>query len=281
MGSYREAAREVSPLVPMLVTGTAGAVVGLVLRGWQPLHVPGLTRERLLASIAMVVAAAGAFSGGMVGFVTWGFDGFLRFALGGAIVGLVFTPSCLVVFEAARRSGRGRHGSLVAATDARTVLSTVLGGVAFAAATQVPAILTAQTSASIAPLLQVMLSLASCLAATGAIVVLQRRDRAARTALDAFVADAAWLDAVHAPEEGEPLPPAAVDLGMGAAHWSRSSDSNYRNSGRAEILVKGSIEEAAAAFDECAKRRHRSLLVAASGLTAVVVAIAIRISVYL
>jgi hypothetical protein len=41
------------------------------------------------------------------------------------------------------------------------------------------------------------------------------------------------------------------------------------------------MERAIAAFDECAQRRHHSLVVAAAGLTAVCVAFALRLSVFL
>lgn len=280
LGSFREAARDVSPIAPMLATAAVGAVVGILLRNWRRLHHPLLAREEVVLWVSMITALAGVVSGGIVGLVTWGADGIARFAAGGAVVGLVFAPSCLVVFDAARRAGRGRHGSLVAATDRRTVLSTVLGGIAFAGATQVPMILTANNSNELSPLLQVGLSVAATLGATMAIVVLQRRDSAARAALDTFEKDAAWLDRVdNATEQG--LPPAAVDLGIGADNWTRTTDANYRLSGKADVLVKGSIADAAAAFDECARRRHRSLIVAACGLTAVSVSFALRLAVFL
>jgi hypothetical protein len=278
LGSYREAAREVSPLTPMIATAAVGALVGVTLRGWRRLHSPTLAREAVILWVAVITGLAGAASGGVVGLVTWGIDGFARFAAGGAVVGLVFVPSCLVVFETARRAGRGRHGSLVAATDRRTVASTVLAGIAFAGATQVPAVLSANVSNELEPILQVALSIVVCLGATIAIVVLQRRDRAARAALEAFAKDAAWLDQVEADEA---LPPAAVDLGIGAEQWTRTSDTGYRSSGRADVLVKGSIVAATAAFDECARRRHRSLVVAACGLTAVSVSFALRVAVFL
>lgn len=278
LGSFREAAREVSPLTPMVATAAVGALVGVTLRRWQRLHSPMLAREAVILWVAIITGLAGAVSGGVVGLVTWGTDGFARFAAGGTVVGLVFVPSCLVVFDAAKRAGRGRHGSLVAATDRRTVASTVLAGIAFAGATQVPAVLSANVSNELAPLLQVGLSLVVCLGATVAIVVLQRRDRSARASLEAFAKDAAWLD--RAPD-GEGLPPAAVDLGIGAEQWTRTSDATYRVSGRTDILVKGSIVDATAAFDECARGRHRSLIVAACGLTAVSVSLALRLSVFL
>jgi hypothetical protein len=283
LGSFRDAARDVSPLAPMLVTAGVGALVGVTLRSWHRLHSPLLAREAVILWVAIITGLAGAVSGGVVGLLTWGVDGFARFAVGGAAVGLVFVPSCLVVFDAARRAGRGRHGSLVAATDRRTVLSTVLAGIAFAGATQVPAVLSANVSNDLEPLLQVGLSLVVCLGATVAILVLQRRDRGARASLEAVAKDAAWLDRAPDGDADDDLAVAAgaVDLGMGAEQWTRTTDANYRLSGRPDVLVKGSIELATAAFEECARRRHRSLLVAACGLTAVSVSFALRISVFL
>jgi hypothetical protein len=278
LGSYREAAREVPPLVPLVVTAGAGAAVGVALRRWQRLQDPQLAREAVVLWLAILMAAAGCASGGAIGLVMWGLDGVLRFALGGAAVALVFTPSCLVVFEAARRAGRGRFGSLVAATDARTVKSTVLAGVAFAAAIQVPAILSAQTSSALPPLVQIGLSLVTCLAATMGIVVLQGRDRAARLTLDGFARDTSLAEAES---ESDAAESAVLDLGLGAQHWTRQAAAHYRNSARGDVLVKGSIADATAAFDECARRRHRSLIVAACGLTAVTVSFGLRLSVFL
>lgn len=281
LGSFRDAARDVSPLAPMIVTTAIGAFVGVTLGRWRRLHSPLLAREAVILWVAIITACAGAVSGGVVGLLTWGIDGFARFAAGGAVVGLVFVPSCIVVFEAAKRAARGRHGSLVAATDRRTVLSTVLAGIAFAGATPVPAVLSLNVSNDLEPLLQVGLSVVVCLAATAGIVVLQRRDRSARAALEAFAKDAAWLDRAADLDDGERLAPGAVDLGIGGERWTRTTDATYRISGRPEVLVKGSLELATAAFDESARGRHRSLLVAACGLTAVTVSCALRLSVFL
>ena len=280
LGSFREAARDVSPLVPMITTAAIGALLGVALRRWRRLQNPMLAREAVILWVALITGLAGAASGGVVGLLTWGIDGFARFAAGGTVVGLVFVPSVLVVFDAARRAGRARHGSLVAATDRRTVLSTVFAGIAFAGATQVPAVLSANVSSDLDPIVQVALSVAVCLGATVAIVVLQRRDRSARASLEAFAKEAAWLDRVQDAGEAD-APGAGVDLGIGAEQWTRTNDANYRLSGRADVLVKGSIASATAAFDECARRRHRSLIVAACGLTAVSVSFALRLSVFL
>ncbi|MBS2020186.1 MAG: hypothetical protein JST00_45425 [Deltaproteobacteria bacterium] len=280
IGSFRASARDVSPFAPMIATAIVGAVAGAVLRGWRRLHLPAASTEEVRWGVATVSTVAGCVSGGLVGTITWGADGFTRCAFGGAFVGLVFAPSCMVVFEAAKRAGRGRHGSLVAATDRRTVVSTVLGGIAFAGATQVPMILTANNSNELDPLFQVGLSFAATLGAVIGIVVLQRRDRATRAALDGFEKDAAWLDRVD-DTEGRELPPGAVDLGIGGDSWTRTTDANYRSSGKSDVLVKGSIADATAAFDECARRRHRSLIVAACSLTAVVTTFALRLGMFL
>jgi hypothetical protein len=262
----------------MITTAVIGALAGAALRGWKALHQQRLARDAVMLRVGAISSLAGAASGGLVGLVTWGIDGFARFAAGGAMVGLLFLPSCLVVFDAAKRAGRGRHGSLVAETDRRTVVSTVLAGIAFAAAVQVPALLKVEMSNDLEPIVQAGLSIVTCLAATVAIAILQRRDRKARAALEAFGKEAPWLDRVE--DEGA-LPPSAIDLGIGAEHWARTTDANYRLSGRAEVLVKGSIAEATAAFDECVRRRHHSLMVAASSFTAVAVAFALHARVFL
>ena len=283
IGAFREPAREVAPLAPMFVTAGAAAVAGEVLRRWRRLHDPALAREALVLWVAVISGIAGGASGAVVGFVTWGADGFMRFGLGGAVVSLAFVPSCLVVFDAARRAGRARHGSLVAATDRRTVLSTVLAGISFAGATQVPAVLSANTSSALPPLVQVALSVVACLGSTIAIVLLQKRDRAARAELEAHAGEMNWLERAA---EGETEPSTSdargpIDLGLGADRWARTTDATYRSSGRPDVVLRGSMERAVAAFDECALRRHRSLVVAAAGLTAVCVSFALRLSVFL
>jgi len=275
LGWLGEPARTVSPFLPMAVTAAAGGFLARALRGWSRLHEPAVPREIVVFWTALLTAIAGAVSGAAVGFYMWGIDGVARFALGGSGAALFFTPSCLVVFDAAKRAGRGRHGSLVADTDRRTVRSTIFAGIAFAGATQVPALLATRASTHLSLLVQASLSLVVCFGAAAAIVALQRRDRAARAVLDGFARDAAWLDRAEteASEEG------AVDLGLGDDRWTRANDASYRTSGRAGVLLTGSVEDARSAFDEGARRRHRSLLIATCSLTAVAVATALRLSV--
>jgi hypothetical protein len=255
----------------------AGA--GEVLRRWQHLHDPKLAREAVVLWITIVTVVAGAVSGGLVGLFTWGPEGVAKFTLGGGVVALAFVPSCLVVFDAAKRAGRARLGSLVAATDRRTVFSTVLAGIAFAGATAVPAVLSANTSDSLAPLAQVGLSVLASLGATIGIVVLSRRDRRDRASLESLAKDSAWLERASDDEQA-PVAENAVDLGLGADRWSKG-DGHYRSSGRADVVLKGSIAQATEAFEECARRRHRSLIVAASALAAVLCSFGLRLSVFL
>ena len=282
IGAFREPARSVAPLAPMIATAGAAAVAGEVLGRWSRLQDPKLAREALVLWVAIISCIAGGVSGAVVGFVTWGADGATHFALGGAAVAVAFVPSCLVVFDAARRARRARHGSLVAAPDARTVTSTVFAGVSFAGATQVPAVLSANTSVAFPPLVQVALSFTACLGSTLAIVALQKRDRAARAELEAHASDMHWLERAPEGDLGTaPHAEAPIDLGLGADRWTRTTDATYRSSGRPDVVLRGSMDHALAAFDECAHRRHRSLVVAAAGLAAVCVAFALRMSVFL
>jgi len=284
VGAFRDAAREVSPYAPMMMTAIVGALAGETLRRWPRLHDPKLAREAVAFWVGIVSSTAGLVSGALVGFYTWGEAGMFRFGLGGAAVGLAFTPSCLVVFDSAKRAARGRHGSLVAATDRRTVLSTVLAGIAFAGATQVPAVLSTNLSDTFTPKVQVGLSFLACVAATIAIVVLQRLDRKDRAAVEAHAKNQEWLE--RASNETGGSAPAAnaaapIDLGLGSDSWTRANDSNDRTSGRPDVVLRGSITDAMAAFDEGFRRRHHSLIVAACSLSAVTMSFVLRMSVYL
>lgn len=277
LGASREAARLVSPIAPMILTAAVAAGAGETLRRWKRLQEPALPREVVVLWVAAITAVAGALSGALIALVTWGPEGMPRFALGGAAVGLAFTPSCLVIFDAARRAARARLGSLVAASDRRTVLSTVAAGIAFASAVQVPALLSANASLTLTPRIQLALSFLVGAGALAMILLLQRRDRAGRAILDQQARDEANLETAH-DESGATT---GLDLGLGAEAWSRASDVHYRASGRPDVVLRGSIREAVAAFDECARERHRSLVVATCGLTAIVVTAAIRIGVFL
>src|SRR5579863_9459876 len=60
IGAFREAAREVSPLTPMIMTASMAALAGEALRRWRRLHDPKLAREALVHWVAVISGAAGA-----------------------------------------------------------------------------------------------------------------------------------------------------------------------------------------------------------------------------
>src|SRR4051794_25287165 len=67
MGAFREPAREVSPLAPMIMTAGVAAIAGEALRRWCRLQDPMLAREALVLWVAIITGIAGAASGGLVG----------------------------------------------------------------------------------------------------------------------------------------------------------------------------------------------------------------------
>src|SRR5215813_13422429 len=71
LGAFRAAAREVSPLTPMITTAIVGALAGVALRRWRSLHQATLARDAVMVRVGAITALAGAASGGMVGLLTW------------------------------------------------------------------------------------------------------------------------------------------------------------------------------------------------------------------
>ena len=276
IGGFREPAREVLPLVPAVVTAIVGAIAGAVLGRWQSGQGADANppTEVVLVRVGATCIAAGAASSGIIGFATWGVDGVARFAAGGAALSLVFLPGCYAVYQGAVRAARARRGSLVAASDRRTMLATLLSGAAFAAATPIPALLKGALSTRVAPPVQAALSLLVCAIAAGGILLLERRNERDRLALEEAGKNEAWLETVAEPRG---FAHDAVDLGLGHEHHSKQLG-GYRAQSD-EVQLRGSLAEARAAFAECARSRHLSFVVAASSLAATLVAIAIRLEV--
>jgi hypothetical protein len=274
LGALRPAALEVFPLAPWLTTAIVGAAVGLAL---ARLHQAGQVGRDLPTEVIVVRTGAtsvvgGAVSGGLVGFLTWGPDGVDRFAMGGAIVGLLLQPGCHAVFRAAVRATRARRGSLVADADRRTIVSTLTAGAALLAATQVPALLTLSISSHLSPLVQAVGSLLVCALAVALIVRLGAHDRRGRAALDEASREATWLE--PASEEREPTKN-ALDLGLGDQHFATAARGGYRTQ-PGEVRLRGSIADAQTAFDECDRARHRALLCATFALVQLVGVVALR-----
>lgn len=273
-GAFRDAARDVSPLAPALATLIVGALAGVFLGRFAWSADRELPAEVTAIRVGGVSVAAGAVSGGLVGGLTWGAAGVLRFALGGALVGALFFPGCLAVFRASVRSARARHGSLVASADARTVVSTLLAGGALLAATQVPALLQVSPSVHLHPLVQAGASLLVCLGATGAIIALRRRDARDRKALESAIEGDAFFEKVDDPRS---IAADAVDLGIGDDHFASSGAQGYR-SAASEVKLRGSVAAARSAFQECERSRYYALLLATFALVEVAGAIVLRIS---
>lgn len=260
LGAFRPAALEVFPLAPWLTTAAVGTVAGLALARLQEAS-RDLPTEVIVVRTGATSVVGGAVSGGLVGLLTWGPEGIARFAMGGALLGLLLQPGCHAVFRAATRATRARQGSLVADADRRTVVSTLTAGAALLAATQVPALLTLSISSYLSPMVQTVGSLLVCLGALAIIVRLRERDRRGRAALDEASREATWLE--PASEERE-LPKDALDLGLGDQHFASALRGGYRSrAGAAEVRLRGSVDDARTAFDECERARHRALLCAA------------------
>lgn len=272
LGGFRDAAREVLPLAPLIVTAIIGALAGVVL-GRIPTHDGrDLPLEAAVVRVGGTSVVAGALSGAIVGWATWGEDGVSRFAVGGAVVGALLYPGCNAVFRAAVRSTRARHGSLVAAADRRTVTSTLLAGAAVLAALQIPALLQVTLSERLPPLTQAAASLVTCLAAVAVILRLRRNDARDREALEGAGQNETFLERVEDPL-GDARP--TLDLGVGDGYFAHGASRGYRAAPGAADL-RGSVASARAAFAECERARHHALLVSAGALVQVAGAIALR-----
>ncbi len=273
VGAFRPAAREVLPLAPLLSTAAVGAIAGLVLAALQRTG-RELPTEVIVVRTGATSVVGGALSGGLVALFTWGLDGVPRFVMGGALVGLLFQPGCHAVFRASVKAARARNGSLVADADRRTVVSTLIAGAALLSVTQVPALLSVSTSTYLHPLVQAGASLLVCACAVVVIVRLRKGDARGRAALDGASEGATWLESV---EEARVVAPDAVDLGLGDQHFAQVAGGGYRSMA-GEVKLRGSVADAARAFDEADRARHYALLCAAFALVQVGGVVLLRVT---
>jgi hypothetical protein len=273
LGAFREAARGVWPLAPLLATSVIGFVAGKVLAGMPWPEDDSVPFELALLRVGITSMLAGAASGAAVAFGTWGLEGVPRFALGGAAVGLLFYPGCHAVFRASIKSARARHGSLVAAADQRTVVSTLLAGAALLSATQIPALLKVLPSSYLSLFWQAGFSLVVSGAAVAAILRMQAQDAALQVTLADALQGEAWFEAVSDPQS---IAHDAVDLGIGDEHLAHGSDGRYRAQAN-EVKLRGSIAGARAAIAESIRARHYALLASVSALVQITCAIVLRL----
>jgi hypothetical protein len=271
LGGFRDAAREVSPLLPVAITAVLGALSGNWLARWpdaDKVHRP----EVLLVRIGGMTTLVGALSGGAIGYFTWGQDGVARFAVGGALTGALLYPGTLKVFRAAVNATRARQGSLVAAADLRTVASTLLAGVSVLAALQVPTLLQVHISQSLTPRSQALLSLVVCDVCLLFILRLMRKDKLGRSALEKATKNHAWLEPTEVVNR---VAASAIDLGLGDAYYTQAAQ-GYRQQGNDEVQLRGSAEEAQAAFLQHELGRHYALLVSTGAFASVATAVLMR-----
>jgi hypothetical protein len=262
LAAVRDTARSTSPIVAAAVATLAGAIAGAVLRRWPRLYDPLVAMDGVVLRVAAVVLPAAGFVGAVVGGTTWGEAGLLPCAAGGALCGLAFLPSCVAVLGAAKRAMRARHGSLVADADRRTAWGSLLGVVAIAALAQAPALALGRVSELLHPLAQVGLSLVVGAVCAVALFALRALDRAGHARLGAIASDAVWLERADVGANGD-AESGAVDLGLGDERWSRSPHlATYRSASRNDVVLRGSVEDALAAFGDAIRRRRRALAAA-------------------
>jgi hypothetical protein len=272
LGAFREPARSVWPIAPLLATSVIGFLAGKVLARLQWPKGFDVPFEVTLVRVGATAVLAGAASGAAVAFATWGLAGVPRFALGGAAVGLMLYPGCHAVFRAAVNAARARHGSLVAEADQRTVASTLLAGAALLATTQIPALLMVTPSSHVAPLWQAACSLCVSVVAAGAIWRMQQQDATLQTSLTEALQGEAWFEPLAEPKS---IAHDAVDLGIGDEHLALGQNGGYRAQA-SEAKSRGSIAEARTAIAGSVRARHYALLASVSAVIQVVTTIALR-----
>ncbi len=256
-GSYGAAAAT-APVDAAIAGTLTGAIAGLLLDRWR-----GLATQRLgatLLRVAPLIALAGAMVGGFIAWRALDPMHVWLFAPGGALVALLFVPSCLVVMRASARAGRARLGSLVAYADRRSVWTTTVTAIAVSALGGLLAA-PAHTFAAMS-----LVRSTSCAAALLAIACAWR-DGAAKRKLARLPTQLDEEASVGNPHRG------VLDLGLGQSFWSAApAAERYRSSSRGEVLLRGDRGLALALLATMQRRRFVALGII--GLVAIVALIA-------
>ncbi len=241
-----------SPIVAAFTGAIAASLVGLAMTAWarrQPGRDdawirPVRLRMRLVAGVVLSGFGAGAFVGG----ITRLHGGLWSGAVCGGITAVFALPLISAVFAAGVRAQRARLGSIVAAADGRAIWA-MCGG-----ALVVPALATAldwpmwTAGRGDAPWPGLLMTMG----AIGLLIGVVARDRAALADLD--VAASGTREATRDPSIDAPK----IDLGLGeglAARYAATA-SAYRGGEREEMVLVGSVREAASALR---RARTRSL----------------------
>jgi hypothetical protein len=207
---------------------------------------------------AVVMIAAGAGTGALVGTLDKAVGHPGECAASGAVCALAFVPVGLAVIAAARRAQRARLGSIVADSDRRAVWGILAATLAVTTLEALPDWAAALEGDGRAP----WAAPGMLLAAGAATLWILRADRRAQG--EAREATREGLTA-REPEEIGPVDPGVgrVDLGLGdevQARLARGAAA-YRHRERTVALVQGSPEHAFAALARAARRGAASLAV--------------------
>jgi hypothetical protein len=257
-----------------LAAAVAAAVAGLVgyaLSRWcderMAWHPPRITWMRL----ALNVVAGGAAAGGIVAMIEYATPvAILAGACNGGLSGVAFLPVCALVFAAAKRAERARHGSLVAGSDRRAVwgiLATALAAATAVAALDWPFVGGLYFCEVDAPKVALSMLAAAGLVIAGILVADAVALRSVRTAgLEARDHDAApSADAAR-----------RLDLGLGEGllvALAQAGAAAYRSRERATALVVGDPALARAALRRALARGAVGLGVVALAAGAHVIAV--------
>lgn len=257
-------------LFTTVVSLVVGAAIGAILTRWRALDRPLVAPELRVIGLTAVLALGGAVVGLCVGIQCW--DEVSPQAVGGgALLALVFAPSCHAILEAARRSRRARHGSIIAAADRRTIFTTFFAGLAATTLVTLPAFLSGNASTVVHTPSQVAVAVFVALIGLVGVGVAWVLDRKGMRSLRTFADQAADLEPAH---EGT-ADAQAIDLGLGDEAWTKRRAATYRTSDRGAALLRGSLDEALTAMRETSWRRGRAALLC---LVAIGVAVDARLA---
>ncbi len=249
-----------SPHLAAFIGASAAGLVGVAVTSWarrQPGRDDAWIRPvRLRVRMALGVVLSGVTAGAFVGGITRLHGGLWSGAIcGGFTARLCAAARHAAVFAAGVRAQRARLGSIVAAADRRAIWVMCSGALV------VPALATAldwpmwAAGRGDAPWPGLWMT---GIAAIGLLLAIVVRDRAALTSLDLVAKNV--REATRDPSIDAPR----VDLGLGeglAARYAATA-SAYRGGEREEMVLVGSVGEAAAALRR-ARVRSTSALVAA------------------
>jgi hypothetical protein len=211
----------------------------------EPDEIAALRSPSAEGRLAAAMIAGGAAAGSVIGAIAApspdriGY-GFGAGASAGAVAAFVFLPLAGLVLRAARRSVRARHGSIVAAIDARSVIGVLAGALAVMTLLALPDWPAARTVGGTYP--EVALAIAAACALVGGAVLAV--DAIALRRLAAATARARTMEAV---DDDPPLASTQESLDVGVGEARRATvvrGDAYRARSRAVAMLRGDPEAA-------------------------------------